>query len=148
MGRLGPVIGKGRAGRRTPAGQPVTRSCGYTPATMPAFEKSPPQLVARFAEVADRHPSAVRRQMFGYPALFRGGNYACGLFADRWVVRLAPDDLAAALELPGAAPFSPMPGRAMAGWASLPGDVVADDAALDAWVERAIAFAGSLPAKG
>jgi hypothetical protein len=86
--------------------------------------------------------------MFGYPALFVGGNYACGLFADRWVVRLAPAHLAEALDVPGAAAFSPMPGRAMAGWASLPPDVVADDARLDDWVRRAIAFAASLPAKG
>lgn len=115
---------------------------------MPAFEKSPPELVARFAETAARHPSARQRQMFGYPALFVGGNYACGLFADRWVVRLAADDLADCLALPGAASFSPMPGRAMTGWASLPPDVVSDDAALDAWVQRAMAFAASLPAKG
>ncbi len=114
---------------------------------MPKFEKSPPELVARFTEVGARHPSASLRPMFGYPALFVGGNYACGLFADRWVVRLAPPDLEAALTLPGAAAFSPMPGRSMTGWASLPADVVADDAALDPWVARAIAFASSLPPK-
>lgn len=115
---------------------------------MSRFEKSPPELVERFAAVAARHPAARARQMFGYPALFVGGNYACGLFADQWVVRLSPDDLAACLELPGAAGFSPMPGRSMTGWASLPAAVVADDATLDAWIERAFAFAGSLPAKG
>jgi hypothetical protein len=115
---------------------------------MPTFEKSPPALVARFRDVAGRHPSAKPRPMFGYPALFAGGNYATGLFADRWVVRLAPDDLAQLLALPDASPFSPMPGRAMRGWATLPRDVVDDDEALDAWIARAIAFANSLPAKG
>jgi len=114
---------------------------------MPKFEKSPSALVARFAEVAARHPAARQRQMFGYPALFIGGNYACGLFADKWVVRLSADDLAACLALPDAAGFSPMPGRAMTGWATLPPAVVADDAALDPWLERAFAFASSLPAK-
>lgn len=114
---------------------------------MPSFEKSPPQLVARFDAVAARHPEAQPRTMFGYPALFTGGNYATGLFSDRWVVRLAADHLAEALALPGASPFSPMPGRAMTGWAALPADVVADDAAVDKWVGRALAFAGSLPAK-
>ena len=120
----------------------------YTPRTMPKFEKSPPALVERFAQTAARHPDAHARQMFGYPALFTGGNYACGLFADMWVVRLGPDDLAALLELPGAAGFSPMPGRTMTGWASLPSDLVADDAQLDGWIRRAIAYAASLPAKG
>ena len=38
--------------------------------------------VWRFDEVAGRHPSAQRRPMFGYPALFVGGNYAAGLFAE------------------------------------------------------------------
>jgi hypothetical protein len=114
---------------------------------MPKFEKSPDALVERFAAVAGRHPQAEPRKMFGYPALFVGGNYATGLFADRWVVRLLPDDLAALLALPGASPFSPMPGRAMSGWAALPPGIVADDAALDAWIERGIAFAASLPPK-
>ena len=115
---------------------------------MPKFEKSPPELVARFSSVSARHPSGQQRLMFGYPALFVGGNFATGLFADRWVVRLLPDDLDAMLALPDAAAFSPMPGRSMSGWASLPRDVVADDGALDAWVDRAIAYAASLPAKG
>jgi hypothetical protein len=115
---------------------------------VPPFTRSPAALVERFDAVAGRHPAGRRRPMFGYPALFVGGNYATGLFADRWVVRLAPDDLEAVLALPGAEPFSPMPGRSMRGWASLPPDVVADDARLDAWVARALAFAESLPAKG
>jgi hypothetical protein len=115
---------------------------------MPKFEKSPPELATRFEEVAARHPDAQVRPMFGYKALFARGNYATGLFADKWVVRLAPGDLSALLKLPGAAGFSPMPGRSMTGWASLPPDVVADDGALDGWVRRAIAHAESLPAKG
>jgi TfoX/Sxy family transcriptional regulator of competence genes len=115
---------------------------------MPTFEKSPTELVERFAIAAARHPQAHVRKMFGYAALFAGGNFATGLFADRWVARLSPDDLAAVLALPGAAPFSPMPGRAMSGWAALPHDVVADDEKLDHWIERAIAFAASLPPKG
>jgi hypothetical protein len=41
-----------------------------------------------------------------------------------------------------------MPGRSMKGWASLPPAVVADDAALDGWLAKALEFAGSLPPKG
>ena len=115
---------------------------------MPAFEASPSELVERFEGVAARHPQARRRKMFGYPALFVGGNMATGLFADRWVVRMAPADLHALLALPGASPFAPMPGRTMTGWAMLPPDVVTDDTALDRWLERAFAFAASLPPKG
>jgi TfoX/Sxy family transcriptional regulator of competence genes len=114
---------------------------------VPTFEKSPPELVARFAEVARRHPTAQQRKMFGYPALFVGGNMACGLFAGGWVVRLAEADAAEALALPGASAFAPMPGRTMRGWVLLPGDVVADDDRLDSWVSRSEAYAASLPPK-
>jgi len=115
---------------------------------MPTFEKSPPELVARFDAVAASHPAAQRRSMFGHPALFIGGNYATGLFAHRWLVRLGAADVADALALEGAGPFSPMPDRApMTGWVMLPDSVVADDAALDAWLSRALEFAASLPAK-
>ena len=115
--------------------------------TMPTFGKSPADLVERFEAVAARHPDAERRKMFGYPALFVGGNMATGLYEDRWVVRLFDDDLDRLLA-GGGAPFSPMPGRSMKGWASLPPEVVADDAALEPWLERSFAFAASLPAKG
>jgi TfoX/Sxy family transcriptional regulator of competence genes len=114
---------------------------------MPPFEKSPPELVARFDAVAERHPEAQRRKMFGYPALFVGGNLVTGLFADTWMIRLTETDLAEVLELPGASPFSPMAGRTMKGYATLPPDVVADDVALDGWLERAIALGKTLPAK-
>ena len=114
---------------------------------MPSFEKSPPVLVARFEAVAERHPEAHRRKMFGYPALFVGGNLVTGLFADSWMIRLPETDLAQLLELPGASSFSPMAGRTMKGYATLPRDVVADDAALDGWLERAIALGKTLPAK-
>ena len=61
---------------------------------MPSFEKSPPELVARFDAAAERFPDAQRRKMFGYPALFVGGNLVTGLFADSWMIRLAEPDLA------------------------------------------------------
>jgi TfoX/Sxy family transcriptional regulator of competence genes len=114
---------------------------------MPTFEPSPPELIERFETVAARHPEAQRRKMFGYPALFVGGHLVTGLFADRWMIRLPDDDLTALLALPGAAPFSPMAGRTMSGYGTLPVDVVADDAALDEWLARAIAHVRTLPPK-
>ncbi len=114
---------------------------------MPSFEKSPPALVERFDAAAERFPEVQRRKMFGYPALLVGGNLVTGLFADSWMIRLGEADLAALLELPGATTFSPMAGRTMKGYGVLPSHVVADDAALDAWLERAIALGKTLPAK-
>jgi TfoX/Sxy family transcriptional regulator of competence genes len=114
---------------------------------MPSFEKSPAELVARFDAAAPRFPEAQRRKMFGYPALFVGGNLVTGLFADAWMIRLGEADLTELLAMPGATPFSPMAGRTMKGYGVLPPDVVADDDALDGWLERAIAFGKTLPAK-
>jgi TfoX/Sxy family transcriptional regulator of competence genes len=114
---------------------------------MPGFEKSPPALVERFDTVAARFPDAERRKMFGYPALFVGGNLVTGLFSEQWMIRLPDVDREALLAVPGAAPFEPMAGKPMKGYATLPPDVVADDAALDDWVRRAIAFGQTLPAK-
>jgi len=114
---------------------------------MPPFEKSPPALIERFEIVAARFPEAQRKKMFGYPAMFLGGNLVTGLFADRWMIRLAPDDLDELMALPGGGPFSPMEGRTMKGYGTVPVDVVADDTALDGWIGRAIAHARTLPAK-
>lgn len=114
---------------------------------MPSFEKSPPELVARFEAAAERFPVAQRRKMFGYPAMFVGGNLVTGLFADSWMIRLSEDDLTELLALPGATPFSPMAGRTMKGYATLPSDIVADDGALDGWLARAVEFGKTLPAK-
>jgi TfoX/Sxy family transcriptional regulator of competence genes len=114
---------------------------------MPSFEKSPPELIARFDAAAERFPDAQRRKMFGYPALFVGGNLVTGLFADSWMIRLPESDLAELLAVPGATPFSPMAGRTMKGYGTLPPEVVADDGALDGWLERAIANGKTLPVK-
>jgi TfoX/Sxy family transcriptional regulator of competence genes len=114
---------------------------------MPTMTKSPPELTARFEAFCTRFPEGRPRKMFGYPALFVGGNLATSLFRARWVVRLGAADLVAALALPGADRFEPMAGRPMTGYALLPTEIVADDDALADWVGRAIAFARTLPPK-
>jgi TfoX N-terminal domain len=113
----------------------------------PTFAKSPPKLVERYRTILAAHPEAAERAMFGYPASFVGGNMATGLYESDWYVRLADADRAELLAIDGARPFSPMPGRPMRAYAVLPPAVVADDAALDAWVGRALAHAATLPPK-
>jgi len=113
---------------------------------MPSFTKSPPELVERFRTVLDRYPEAERKQMFGYPAAFIGGNMATGLFQDRWIVRLPDAELTDA-RIRGAEDFEPMPGRPMKGFVAIPMSDAADDDKLGAWIERGLAHAGSMPAK-
>ena len=111
---------------------------------------SPPELVERFTVVSDRlmagAPDVSRRKMFGYPACFTGGHMFTSLHQDRWVVRLADDDLAA-LDAVGGASFEPMAGRPMTGFRTLPPPFVEDDAALDDWIGRALLNARSRPPK-
>ncbi len=119
---------------------------------MPNFSKSPPELVARFDWLAgrfpgERFPNVERRKMFGYPALFVGGNLCTGLFASSWMIRL-PDEVRAELQaIPGSGPFEPMPGKPMKGYALVPESVLADDASLEGWVRRAVDYVGTLQPK-
>ena len=112
-----------------------------------SFGRSPTALVARFDAVLARHPELVQRRTFGNPAAYVTGNMATGLYADGWFVRLGEAEAQELLALPGAAPFSPMPGRTMRGYVMLPPDVIADDAALEPWLARAITHAAGLPPK-
>jgi TfoX/Sxy family transcriptional regulator of competence genes len=116
---------------------------------MPTFEKSSPELVARFEEVVARvaTPDTTRRPMFGYPCAWVNGNMATGLFADSWWVRLAPDRLERALASGEARPMEVMPGRGMKGYASMPDAVIRDDAAVLSWVAEALAYTATLPPK-
>jgi TfoX-like protein len=113
---------------------------------MPSFDKSPGALVERFASVLERYPEAERRQMFGYPAAFVGGNMATGLFRDTWVVRLPADEIGPA-KAAGAQGFEPMPGKPMKAFVVIPAADVNDDAAISSWVERGLALARSMPPK-
>ena len=116
---------------------------------MPKFEKSSPELVARFGEVLDRvaTPDASRKPMFGYPCAWVGGNMATGLFAQHWWVRLPPDELAGVLASGEATTFQVMPSREMKGYAVMPDEVVADDRQVGDWVGRALAYTATMPPK-
>lgn len=98
-----------------------------------------------FAGVAPGGPEAVQRRMFGMESAFVHGNMFMGLFGDDFHVRLSPYDRAEVLAL-GGRPFAPG-GRAMKEYVVLPAAVVADEAALRGWVDRAYAFGATLPVK-
>ena len=119
------------------------------PREMPTFEKSPPELVERFNATLDRHaaPDIVRKKLFGYPGAWINGNMATGLFASQWWLRVSEPDRETLLTMPGAHPFEVMPGKAMGRNVTMPDAVVADDAALDDWIDRALTFSRTLPPK-
>jgi TfoX/Sxy family transcriptional regulator of competence genes len=110
------------------------------------WKKSPPELIAAFDAAIAGKPGVERRQMFGYPSAFLKGNLLAGLFQDQMMVRLSEADRAKATVEAAARPFAPG-GRPMREYVVLPPEIVADKRKLDAWLKRAIAFVGTLPAK-
>jgi hypothetical protein len=111
------------------------------------WEQSPPELAERFADVLGRFPDLERRKMFGYPAAFRDGHMVTGLHEARWVARVPADAGRGLPSFDAAQPFEPMAGRPMKGFVVVPPEIVADDAAIDAWIGRAIEHVATLPLK-
>ncbi|HEX9494731.1 MAG TPA: TfoX/Sxy family protein [Candidatus Limnocylindria bacterium] len=110
------------------------------------WKKTPPELAATFDKAAPKDPAVVRKPMFGYPALYLNGNMFAGTFQDKIVARLSETERARAVKA-GAKPFEPMPGRPMKEYVVIPAADVAKPAALAKWIERARAYAATLPAK-
>jgi TfoX/Sxy family transcriptional regulator of competence genes len=110
-----------------------------------AFAKPSPELSARFEAIVPHAPGVERKQMFGMPAAFVNGNMFAGLFEENMLVRL--DEAGRAeLEAAGGAEFAPM-GRPMKEYRTVPPALISDDAAVTAWIERALAFASAMPPK-
>ena len=115
---------------------------------MPGFAKSPPELVERFHALTDDLPGAEHKLMFGYPALFVGGNLVSGLYESTWFVRVGEAEQATLLAVDGAGPVEIMPGRAMSGYVALPPALITGNGtALRGWIDRAVAFGATLPPK-
>ena len=112
-----------------------------------AWKKASLELRELLAEAAAPFVSQ-RKMMFGSPVHVLGGNMFTGVHQDSIFVRLPEEDRDALLEeYDEAAPFEPMPGRAMKEYMVLPEAVINDPQELHRWLERAHRFAASLPPK-
>lgn len=92
------------------------------------------------------HPGLTEREMFGGIAFMVDGNMAVGVSGDELMVRVGKEAHDEAVALPGARTFD-MSARPMKGWISVAPEGFADDEAFDAWIDRGVAFAASLPPK-
>jgi hypothetical protein len=113
---------------------------------MPGFAKSPPELIARFDELAPLAGDADRKMMFGYPVCVLRGNMFMGLHGDSLILRLAEADKAEFLRRYAAGLFEPMPGRPMKEYVVVPPSLAYDEG-VGEWVRRSRAYAETLPAK-
>jgi TfoX/Sxy family transcriptional regulator of competence genes len=98
----------------------------------------------RFAGLVPEAPDVEVKPMFGNLGAFVHGNMFMGLFGPDIGVRLPEQERLELLAVPGAGPFGPAE-RPMSGYVTLPGDWAASQAS--AWIDRALAYVGSLPPK-
>ncbi len=105
------------------------------------------QHLARRTEAAlTGHTGIIAKTMFGGIGYLLNGNMACGVHGDGLIVRLDPETARLAFSNPYVRPFD-MTGRPMKGWLVVQASGLDEDAELQAWVEKAVAFAATLPAK-
>ena len=103
-------------------------------------------LAGRVRQALSGQPGIVEKKMFGGTDYLLHGNMACGVNGSNLIVRVGPDAYPDALEQPGVQIFD-LTGRPMAGWIQVAPQGLPDQAALDRWVARGVAFARSLPPK-
>ncbi len=104
------------------------------------------QLADRIRRAAGDELGVGEKKMFGGLCFLLHGNMAFGVVGDELMVRVGPDAWAEALRQPHAREMD-FTGRSMKGFVYVGVDGLAEDADLQAWLDRGVAFAGSLPAK-
>ena len=108
-----------------------------------AYDES---LAERMRAALEGTQGVSEKKMFGGLAFLLNGNMCCGVSKDEMMLRLGAEGAEAALSEKYTRPmdFTGKPLKSMV-YVQKPG--FADDADLGAWVARAAAFTGSLPAK-
>ena len=105
-------------------------------------------LADRIRELLGGDPDVTEKTMFGGLAFLAGGHLAVAASGKGGLmVRVDPAETDALLAKPGVGPFE-MRGRPVDGWLRVDGDAVRTKRQLEAWVERGVGYARSLPAKG
>src|SRR5215211_23570 len=108
-----------------------------------AFDQN---LAERIRECLSRRKNVEERKMFGCICFLINGNALAGVWKDRLIARLGPDEGEAALREPHVRAFD-ITGRPMKNWVAVEPVGVEDDDQLNAWVERATKFVRTLPKK-
>jgi TfoX/Sxy family transcriptional regulator of competence genes len=88
----------------------------------------------------------VTKRMFGGLCFMVRGNMLVGTFRDGMMARVAKEDHAKALRVEGTSAME-MKGRVTEGFILVAEDSVKSDAALQSWIDKALAYNATLPAK-
>lgn len=103
-------------------------------------------LAERIRVALKKEPGISERKMFGGIGFMLEGNMVAGVNKDSLMLRIGADKHDEALSRTGASVFD-LTGRPMKGWLLVAGAAVSSDSALRSWLDEALAFARSLPAK-
>jgi TfoX/Sxy family transcriptional regulator of competence genes len=91
-------------------------------------------------------PALEEKKMFGGVGFLVAGNMACGVNKRDLIVRVGPEAYEQALGEEHTKEFD-MTGRPMRGWVVIESAGYESDDDLQAWIQRGVEFARSLPAK-
>jgi TfoX/Sxy family transcriptional regulator of competence genes len=86
------------------------------------------------------------KRLFGGIGFLLRGNLLAAVWQTSLIVRLGPEQAAAALEQPHVGEFD-VTGRPMRGWVMVDPDGLESDRQLAAWLAQGLAFVETLPAK-
>lgn len=86
------------------------------------------------------------KKMFGGVGFLLNGNMLVGVWKSSLVARVGPERYEEALRAPFAGEFD-ITGRAMKGWVLVAPEGLEGDEGLRGWIERALEFVKTLPAK-
>ncbi len=102
-------------------------------------------LEARIATALSDHKVETKRMFGGLCFMYRG-NMLVGTFRDGFMARVSKVTHAEAMEMPGASAME-MKGRVMEGFILVKAEAVASDKALRKWIDMALRYNATLPAK-
>lgn len=109
--------------------------------------KPDPKALKAFQALVANAPGVTVKPMFGNFGAFSNGQMFAGVFGDAVFVRLAEDDRAAALALPGAKLFEPMRGRPMKEYVILPPAFLGNKKKAHDFVRMSLGYVAKLPPK-
>jgi hypothetical protein len=108
-----------------------------------AFDET---LAARIRDTLSGKKGVEEKKMFGCVCFLLNGNALAGVWKDRLIARLGPDEGEAALREQHVRDFD-ITGRPMRNWVAVEPEGVEGDDQLPDWIQRAVKFVGALPAK-
>ena len=108
-----------------------------------AFDEA---LAARIRDALARKKNIEEKKMFGCICFLLNGNALAGVWKDRLIARLGPEEGEVALREPHVRAFD-ITGRPMRKWVAVESEGVEDDEQLHDWVQRALEFVTTLPKK-